>query len=92
VNNQLWDLLKDENLVEGELPVIKEIDSPWYVKVLLAASGWLAAVFLLGFLGFLGNIILVLFLSTTLFLVMGTVLLVIALTLLFLSRKGGMNS
>jgi uncharacterized membrane protein len=28
-----------------------ELESPWYVKVLLAFSGWLAALFLLGFIG-----------------------------------------
>ncbi len=88
MNNQLWDLLKNENLVEGELPVIEDVDSPWYIKVLLATSGWLAAIFLLGFLGFLGNVILVLFLNATIFLVTGIALLGIAFTLLHLSRKG----
>ncbi|MCW8932292.1 MAG: DUF4401 domain-containing protein [Gammaproteobacteria bacterium] len=47
---QLWSLLKDANLVKGEIPETPTIDSPWYVKVILAFSGWLAAVFLLGFI------------------------------------------
>lgn len=49
-NEPLWARLVDAGLVEGSAPETK-LDSPWYVKVLLAFSGWLAALFLLGFIG-----------------------------------------
>lgn len=87
MNNQLWKLLKNQSLVEGELPTIEEIESPWYVKVLLAFSGWLAALFLLGTLGFLGNLILIFLVSSTLFLVVGTFLIFVAFILLKLSSS-----
>ena len=48
---QLWDSLLHAGLVQGEPPVVDRIESPWYVKGILAFSGWLAAVFLLGFVG-----------------------------------------
>jgi len=47
---KLWVLLQDANLVKGEAPETPTIDSPWYVKIILAFSGWLAAVFLVGFI------------------------------------------
>ncbi|GAA3916502.1 DUF4401 domain-containing protein [Litoribacillus peritrichatus] len=46
----VWQTLSAADLVKGELPVMEFPESPWYVKVLLAFSGWLAALFLLGFL------------------------------------------
>lgn len=48
---QLWTKLLQAGLTEGAAPEIKKLESPWYVKVLLAFSGWLAALFLLGFIG-----------------------------------------
>jgi hypothetical protein len=48
--NKLWNLLENEGLVSGDLPALGEFDSPWYVKVILAFSGWLAAIFILSFL------------------------------------------
>ncbi len=49
---QLWALLLESNLVQGALPLATEkLQSPWYVKVLLAFSGWIASLFLLVFLG-----------------------------------------
>lgn len=45
-----WEQLKTAGLVEGELPAGGDLQSPWYIKVLLAFSGWLAAIFLIGFL------------------------------------------
>ncbi|MCP3909150.1 MAG: DUF4401 domain-containing protein, partial [Oceanicoccus sp.] len=48
---QMWDTLCQAGVVEGSAPETGELESPWYVKVLLAFSGWLAAVFLLGFIG-----------------------------------------
>lgn len=49
--NELWQKLVHADVVSGELPSVDTIESPWYIKVLLAISGWLAALFLLGFLG-----------------------------------------
>ncbi|NOR55968.1 MAG: DUF4401 domain-containing protein [Sulfurovum sp.] len=46
----LWETLAKEQLVEAELSTGHEEHSPWYVQVLLAFSGWLAALFILGFL------------------------------------------
>ncbi|MFC3153188.1 DUF4401 domain-containing protein [Litoribrevibacter euphylliae] len=47
----LWKRLSDQNLTEGELSELPNQISPWYVKTLMAFSGWLAALFLLGFIG-----------------------------------------
>ena len=49
MNQQLWKTLTQAKLVSGEIPHEREPESPWYVKILLAFSGWLAASFLLGF-------------------------------------------
>ena len=45
----LWTTLRHAGLVEGDAPHTSAADTPWFVKVLLAFSGWLAAMFLLGF-------------------------------------------
>ncbi len=37
-------------MVDGSMPKSNMLESPWYIKLLLAISGWLAALFLLGFL------------------------------------------
>lgn len=50
-NEELWVILREASLVEGSAPEVSNIESPWYVKTLLAFSGWLAALFLLGFIG-----------------------------------------
>lgn len=47
----LWETLLAAGLVKGVAPAADRIESPWYVKGLLAFSGWLAALFLLGFVG-----------------------------------------
>ena len=47
----LWETLRQAGLVQGEAPATDTIESPWYVKAILAFSGWLAAIFLLGFVG-----------------------------------------
>ncbi|MDX8395649.1 MAG: DUF4401 domain-containing protein [Mariprofundaceae bacterium] len=49
--NHIWDMLVAANLVQGSKPDTWKLETPWYVKTLLAFSGWLAALFLLGFLG-----------------------------------------
>lgn len=44
--------LRAENLIAAPLPEISaEAASPWFVRILLGFCGWLAAVFLLGFVG-----------------------------------------
>lgn len=48
---KMWAALRDAGLVQGAAPELGDAESPWFVKVLLAFSGWLAAVFLLGFFG-----------------------------------------
>ena len=50
-SEQMWTMLVQAGLVEGPSPETGKLDTPWYVKVLLAFSGWLAALFLLGFIG-----------------------------------------
>jgi len=49
--NPLLATLMEAGLVYAEPPATETPDSPWYVKVLLAFSGWLAAIFLLFFIG-----------------------------------------
>jgi hypothetical protein len=49
--NKTWALLREQGIVQAEQPSYENVDSPWYVKVLLAFSGWLAAIFILGFIG-----------------------------------------
>jgi len=46
----VWKTLCNAGVVSGDVPDIDHIDSPWYVKVLMAFSGWLASLFLFGFL------------------------------------------
>ncbi len=50
-SEQVWSMLVEAGVTRGEPPETKKLESPWYVKVLLAFSGWLAALFLLGFIG-----------------------------------------
>lgn len=53
MNTNLWNILSQENLVTGNLAnkpnSHEEKDSPWVIKILLGFSGWLAAIFILGF-------------------------------------------
>jgi uncharacterized membrane protein len=50
-NKKSWALLLEQGIVQGEQPENEIFGSPWYVKALLAFSGWLAAIFILGFVG-----------------------------------------
>ncbi len=47
----VWATLQQAGLVQGDAPTTEKLESPWYVKVLLAFCGWFASLFLLGFLG-----------------------------------------
>lgn len=48
---EIWATLEKDGVVQGAAPESGERQTPWYVKALLAFSGWLAALFLLGFIG-----------------------------------------
>ena len=48
---EIWATLKKGGVVQGTGPESRAHQAPWYVKALLAFSGWLAALFLLGFIG-----------------------------------------
>lgn len=71
----LWTQLTEHNLVSGEEPSSKELSSPWYIKLLLAFSGWLAALFLLLFIS---AGLTVIFKSTIASIVLSTLLFVLA--------------
>ena len=47
----LWKELIYKNFVTGDVPSYENIESPWYVRLLIGFSGWLAALFMLGFIG-----------------------------------------
>ncbi|MGD9159275.1 MAG: DUF4401 domain-containing protein [Desulfobacteraceae bacterium] len=47
----VWKTLEKQGIVQGIRPENGSPDSPWYVKALLGFSGWLAAVFIIGFIG-----------------------------------------
>lgn len=49
--HELWQTLQENKLVSGDLPDKGELESPWYVRVLVGIGGWLAALFILGFIG-----------------------------------------
>lgn len=51
LSGSVWDILLRQGIVQGEAPVATGKYTPWYVKALLGFSGWLAASFLLGFIG-----------------------------------------
>lgn len=48
---QLWQQLQQQGLVTGDMPPASEVNSPWYVRVMLGVAGWIGALFLLGFVG-----------------------------------------
>lgn len=50
-SKRLWADLTERGIVSGPMPAAERVDTPWYVKGLAGFSGWLAALFLLGFLG-----------------------------------------
>lgn len=47
---EIWELLQASGIVLGEPPGRGDSSPPWFVKALLAFSGWLAAIFILGFI------------------------------------------
>ncbi len=55
MNNQasqdLWLDLAQAGLTQGERPTDGESSAPWFIRALLGISAWLAALFVLGFIG-----------------------------------------
>ncbi|HEY6720778.1 MAG TPA: DUF4401 domain-containing protein [Burkholderiales bacterium] len=47
----LWGKLASASLTVGDMPQAGEVHTPWYVRVMLGISGWIAAGFLFGFVG-----------------------------------------
>jgi uncharacterized membrane-anchored protein len=54
---ELWNTLKGHQIVEGEIPVESEIEIPWYIRLMQGFAGWLAAIFLLLFFGFMFGVL-----------------------------------
>ncbi len=48
---ELWSKLASAGLTVGDMPEAGEAHSPWSVRVMLGIAGWIAAGFLLGFVG-----------------------------------------
>jgi uncharacterized protein DUF4401 len=48
---QLWSKLASAGLTAGNMPEAQETHTPWYVRVMLGIAGFIAAAFLLGFVG-----------------------------------------
>lgn len=47
--DELWERLRQFNIVDGPRPGLLITLTPWYVKLVLAISGWVAALFLIAF-------------------------------------------
>lgn len=47
----LWSELRQAGLVLADAPPTGSDDTPWYVRTMLGIAGWIAALFLLGFIG-----------------------------------------
>lgn len=71
VNASFWATLKESGCVTGDLPEQQKLESPWYVKTLMAFSGWLAAAFMLCFIGAAFEVV---FENTTLAAMIGMIL------------------
>lgn len=69
--SELWRKLSDAGVTSGDMPDLESIATPWYVRVLLGFSGWLAALFMLLFVGAALSFV---FRSSSASLISGTVL------------------
>ena len=49
--NALWDRLRAADLATGNAPAAEDAPVPWYVRTMVGIAGWIAAAFLLGFVG-----------------------------------------
>ena len=73
--DELWARLAHYQIVRGSRPGLHLTDTPWYIKLLLAISGWIAAFFLIAFVTSVFSSLLKSVAACTLF---GTALLVLA--------------
>ena len=48
---ELWDELQGAGLATGDVPDVEDAPVPWYVRTMIGIAGWIAAGFLLGFVG-----------------------------------------
>jgi len=48
---ELWTRLAADGRVEGDRPAAAAAESPWYVRAMLGAAGWIGALFLAVFIG-----------------------------------------
>ncbi|MFT5421298.1 MAG: putative membrane-anchored protein [Candidatus Endobugula sp.] len=48
-HRELWDKLQAQGLVNGECLELQHALPPWYIRAMQGFSGWIAALFLLGF-------------------------------------------
>lgn len=46
----IWQQLQEKNLISDQYQAEEKLNAPWFVKLLLAFSGWLASLFIFGFL------------------------------------------
>lgn len=81
---QVWTTLLKRGIVEGKEPETGQLEAPWYVKVLLAFSGWLAALFLLGFIGMSFEFV---FKNITAAFIIGTIMIVGSFTILRIPKN-----
>lgn len=79
----LWQQLTEQQLVSGDLPAPGELESPWYVRVMIGFAGWLAAIFMLGFIAAALEFV---FRNEGVAIIIGAVMLVLAF--LILDKKG----
>ena len=49
-DHSLWQDLLQAGVVTGSPPLDTSTQSPWYVRVMLGVAGWIAAIFILGFI------------------------------------------
>jgi uncharacterized membrane protein len=49
----LWEQLQQKDLISGDYQTTENISSPWFIKLLLAFSGWFASLFIFAFFIFL---------------------------------------
>ncbi|MCZ6805090.1 MAG: DUF4401 domain-containing protein [Proteobacteria bacterium] len=49
--NSIWESLMKAKLVEGVMPALTDNVTPWYIRIMLGAGGFIGALFLLGFVG-----------------------------------------
>jgi uncharacterized membrane-anchored protein len=53
--NDLWETLKDQQIVSGDIPANTDDalhgSTPWYIALMQGFAGWVAAFFMLGFIG-----------------------------------------